>query len=89
MYGRLQTNGWEVCWTEGSISEPYARNLAQAIAEKGFANGTYSAAWPSGGEKSVECAWATPMSTGVKNSVMGCRGGTVGPTGAVELSYLG
>lgn len=86
MDGRQNLNGWEVCWTEGSISPEFAANVARAVAANRFQDGTYQAESPSAGTRTIDCRWfRAPSGT----SIMGCSGGTVTDNGQIELSWLG
>lgn len=87
MDGRQFLNGWEVCWTEGTISPEFAVNVAQAVAANGFADGTYQANSPTAGPKTINCYRFIAPNTGT--TIFACNGGTVTGNGAVELAWQG
>ena len=88
MDGRQFLNGWEVCWTEGTISPEFAVNVAQAVAANGFAAGSYQANSPTAGPKTIDCRWITAPNYS-RATVIFCSGGTVTEGGAVELAWQG
>ena len=87
MDGRQPINGWEVCWTENTISPQFAVNVASAVAANGFAPGTYQAESPSAGTQTIECFRFNAPTSGA--TIISCSGGTVSGGGAVELAWLG
>lgn len=87
MDGRQTLNGWEVCWTEGTISPEFAVNVAQAVAANGFAEGAYQAESPTAGPQSLNCFRFNAPSSGT--TIISCSGGTVTEGAAIELAWLG
>lgn len=85
--GRESINGWEVCWSEETISRAFARNMLDAAAANNFADGRYTVNSPTSGNKQIDCQWFIAHSQG--QSIFGCRGGTVTGNGAIEISWLG
>lgn len=88
MDGRTQVNGWEVCWTESSISLEFAMNGAQSLADNNFANGHYEVISPSAGLDTIDCERNAKFGE-TDPSVIICAGGNIQGDGGVELVNLG
>ena len=82
----MYLNGWELCWTEESISQDFAVNVAQTLSVSNFASGTYEVPSPSG-VKTIECN--SFLSPNTQTTIISCGGGTITNNGAIELAWLG
>jgi hypothetical protein len=83
---RMYLNGWELCWTGGTISEPFAVNVAQTLAVNNFASGVYDVPSPVG-MRTIECT--NFLAPNTQTTIISCSGGTVTGNGAIELAWLG